>query len=281
MFSRITNTNNALLQFDEVKHLLSPQGMVYRGLTTVSMDKIIGSEGRYHDFDKNFMPRYTHNRSRWENVDILRMENVELPPVELYKLGEHYFVKDGNHRVSVAREKGQEFIDAQVIELFTNVDLDEDAINEKGLLLAHSKKYFLDSTRVDKLIPESNIQLTNAWGYYRLLEHINDYKYLLSEKDQREYTWEESVRRWYYDMYSLVTFSINLNNVLKSFPGRTEGDLYIWVMDHWHFLKEKYSGINIEDAVMDYSNRFGRKSLGIFFQKIGAGIRKLFARNKR
>lgn len=268
IFSRLFHKDNALLQFDEVRHMLSPHGMVYRGLRTVSLDRIIGSEGRYQDFDRNFMPRHAHNRSRWENVDILQMENIELPPVELYQLGEHYFVKDGNHRVSVARERGQEFIDAQVIELLTRVDIEEGAPAEKGLLLAHSKKYFLDQTSIDKLVPESSIQLTTPWGYYRLLEHINNYKYLVSEKEQHEHTWPEAVTSWYYNMYSQVVFSIHFYNVLQYFQGRTEGDLYIWVMDHWHFLKEKYSQVGLEDAVRDYSSRFGIRGLARFWDRI-------------
>lgn len=280
VFSRLFKKDNALLQFDEVKHMLSPHGMVYRGLRTVSLDKIIGSEGRYQDFDRNFMPRHPHNRSRWENVDILRMDNVELPPVELYQLGEHYFVKDGNHRVSVARENGQEFIDAQVIELLTRVDIEENENVEKGLLLAHSKKYFLDHTGIDSLVKDSQIQLTTPWGYYRLLEHINNYKYLISEKDNKEYTWKEAVKSWFYEMYTPVVFSINYYNVLRAFPGRTEGDLYIWVLDHWHFLKEKYAHVDLEDALKDYSLRFGKKGISLFFRRIGSAIRDFLLRKR-
>ena len=275
LFSRIFKKNNTLFQFEEVKHLLSPHGMVYRGIRSIPLNKIIGSEGRYHEFDINFMPKAMHNRSRWENVDVLRLKQVELPPIDVYKLGDHYFVKDGNHRVSVARELGQEFIDAVVIELFSKVQMDEENLSEKGLLIAHSKGYFLESTKLDEIVPESDIELTTPWGYYRLLEHINNYKYIVSERAGREYDWFEAVKSWYYDLYTPVTFTINFYHVLKSFPGRTEGDLYIWVMDHWHFLKEKYGEVQIEDAVKDFRKKFGKSGLGKILRKISEWIKNL------
>ena len=89
----------------------------YRGLQAVPLAQIGGSEGRYRDFDKAFFPRQTQTKERWLSINKAHYEDVSLPPVELFKVGQMYFVRDGNHRVSVARAHGYEFIDAYVIEI--------------------------------------------------------------------------------------------------------------------------------------------------------------------
>ena len=81
------------------------------------MKQIVGSVGRYNDFDRVFLPRRRALRERWASIDSAHIKEINLPAIEVYKVGSVYFVLDGNHRVSVARERGQEYIDAMVIEL--------------------------------------------------------------------------------------------------------------------------------------------------------------------
>jgi hypothetical protein len=92
-----------------------------RGQREVEVRRIVGSVGRYRQFDRNFMPRKASLRDKWERVDRAFVRGEELPPVSLYKIGDAYFVEDGNHRVSVARYQGVEMIDAEVTELLTPV----------------------------------------------------------------------------------------------------------------------------------------------------------------
>ena len=91
-----------LLSFNDVKKILKPQNEVYAGLKVVPIKKIVGSEGRYNDFDNHFLPRSNELKQRWMNVDEAHLSDVVLPPIQLYELGGLYFVRDGNHRVSVA-----------------------------------------------------------------------------------------------------------------------------------------------------------------------------------
>src|ERR1700716_1311025 len=121
--SRLTGRRNELLRFDEVRHRLRAQGRHAAGTRAVDLDAIVGSVGRYRDFDAVFLPRPTPHKRSWLSIDRAHYEDVILPPVELYQLGATYFVKDGNHRVSVARQRGQLFIDATVIELQAPVPL--------------------------------------------------------------------------------------------------------------------------------------------------------------
>jgi hypothetical protein len=234
----------------------------------------MGSEGRYQDFDIDFLPLREFSRSRWQNIDAARLTDKPLPPILVYKIGDFYFVRDGNHRVSVAKELGQEFIDAEVIELFARVAPEE--LSDKELLLAESHRYFLDKTRFDRYFPNIRIKLTNPWSYYRLIEHINTYKYYKSEEKKHEVCMEESIKSWYNELYLPVIRLVKRSKILEKFPGREAGDLYMWLMDHWHYLKEREKGITLEKALEDFSGRFGQG----FWGRLGAGFLSVFKRKK-
>ena len=108
---------NRLLSFDEVKGSLGAFNKVHLGMKVVPVQKIVGSVNRYGDFDRTFLPARASLETRWKRIDRAYHRSEELPPVSLYKIGEKYFVLDGNHRVSVARYQGIEMIDAEVIEI--------------------------------------------------------------------------------------------------------------------------------------------------------------------
>ena len=106
-----------LLSFDEAKGALAQWNQVYRGMRVVEVEKITGSVGRYKDFDESFLPNKKSMSQRWSRVDCAYHKGVELPAVSLYKIGEAYFVRDGNHRVSVAKYHKATAIDAEVVEI--------------------------------------------------------------------------------------------------------------------------------------------------------------------
>jgi hypothetical protein len=117
LFSKLTRNSNHLLAFDQVREGLWIEEQHYQGLQTISLDNIVGSEGRSRDFDRAFFPRESRTKERWVSIDQAYYQDVPLPPIELIKVGENYIVRDGNHRVSVARARKQDFIDAYVTEL--------------------------------------------------------------------------------------------------------------------------------------------------------------------
>src|SRR5687768_5358900 len=126
IFSTLRGRPNWLLSFQEVQNAMPIEAQHYRGMQQVPVSQIVGSVDRYHDFNRRFLPTQTRTRPRWESIDVANLTDVILPPVQLYKVGEIYFVKDGNHRVSVAKEKGAEFVDAEVIECVTPLNLKSD-----------------------------------------------------------------------------------------------------------------------------------------------------------
>ena len=123
--SWLTRNNNNLLSLDEILRCVPVKNQRHLGFQFVPIDKIVGSEGRHRDFDRAFLPRQTHTKGRWISIGKAHYKAVSLPPVDLVKMGQDYFVRDGNHRVSVARVRGQEVIDAYVTEIVTSLSADD------------------------------------------------------------------------------------------------------------------------------------------------------------
>jgi len=106
----------ASLSFDKARRSHLAYNRVHRGLRLVDPEKIVGSVGRRKDFDRRFMPLRASAGERWKRVDLAFYQDKMLPPVSLYKMGDDYFVEDGNHRVSVARYHGVPAVEANVTE---------------------------------------------------------------------------------------------------------------------------------------------------------------------
>ena len=227
-----------LLSYDDVRQKLHVGGPIYRGVQTVRIDQITGSLNRYQQFDRAFLPTVDDNASRWQRVSRAFYEEISLPPVVLYKVGEVYFVVDGHHRVSVAREQGQEFIDAEVRECATRVNITPD-LKPEDLEILGEKVHFLERTRLDHLRPKAKIKLTIPDGFHRMLEHIAVHRYFMGIDLQRDISDDEAVIHWYDSVYLPIVKAIRSSKILKDFPGKTEGDLYLWALDHQHYLAEQ------------------------------------------
>src|SRR5512138_3574879 len=126
IWATLSGRPSSLLSYDEIKEKLHVGGPIYRGVKVVRVDQIAGSLNRYHDFDRVFLPRSDQLAARWTSVNRAFYQEISLPPVVLYKVGEVYFVVDGHHRVSVAKEQGQEFIEAEVQECKVKVPVGPD-----------------------------------------------------------------------------------------------------------------------------------------------------------
>lgn len=114
LWSALTGRCRRLDNLMDVQHQYKVENSAYGGVTTVSLDRIHGSEGRVGDFDREFRPLKAHNAERWINIAIARLREVPLPPVELVRVNDSYYVRDGHHRISVAKAFHQADIDAQV-----------------------------------------------------------------------------------------------------------------------------------------------------------------------
>jgi hypothetical protein len=253
--------DNNLLPFHSIVQNIPVRGRFHVGLRQVPLDKVIGSVGRYQDFDRAFLPRRSHIRERWESVDRAHMMEKDLPPIEVYQVGEIYVVLDGNHRVSVAREKGQKFIDAQVTVIDTAVPIDS-STNLNDLFLLHDWMEFLQQTHFDELFPGDKLVLTLPGGYDKLLEHIHVHRWFMGEQRQEEVFWEDAVREWYLEIYLPLARIIRADEILREFPKRTEGDLYVWIIEHLWYLREAYQDeIDPQQAADHFVRKYARNPI--------------------
>jgi len=267
--SFLSGRPNRLLSWDEVRDTLGVRGQVYRGVEAVPVGKIIGSVGRYRDFDRVFLPTQDRTAGRWRSISRAHYDEISLPPVKLYKIGDAYFVLDGNHRVSVARERGVEFVDAEVIEAATRVpvtaDLDADDLEIKG-----EYARFLERARLDQLRPDQRIEFTSGGGYERLLEHIAVHRHFMGLEQQRFIPEDEAVCDWYDDLYLPLVRIIREKDILADFPGRTEADLYLWVMDHQHYLRERFGlGVGTEQAAEHFASHYTTRPVKRVLHAVG------------
>lgn len=238
VWASISGQPSTLLSYDNIKEKLHIGGPIYRGVKTVRVDQIAGSLNRYHEFDRVFLPASDKLANRWQSVNRAFYQEISLPPVVLYKVGDVYFVVDGHHRVSVAREQGQIYIEAEVRECATRVNITPD-IKPEDLEILEDKVHFLERTSLDSLIPDANIELTIPDGFDRMLEHIAVHRYFMGLDWKRDISEEEAIRHWYETVYTPVVQVIRDIDIIKEFPGKTEADLYLWVLDHQHYLAKE------------------------------------------
>ena len=133
---RREHASNRLLSFDDVRRELVANNRLHRGTRVVEVDQIVGSVGRYDEFDRSFLPARGSMAERWKRIDRAFHRAEDVPPVELYKLGDAYFVMDGHHRVSVARYHDVPTVEAAVVEFHPKLPAAPVPMNSKSLFAA-------------------------------------------------------------------------------------------------------------------------------------------------
>jgi hypothetical protein len=256
--------SNQLLSFDEVKGALGAISQVYLGLREVPVSKIVGSVGRHRDFDRAFLPSKPDLGTRWRRIDEIMHREEELPPVSLYKIGDAYFVKDGNHRVSVARQQGIEMLDAEVIELRSRVPVDS-ALTARDLLHKLEHRHLLERLPIDRVLPEIEVEFSDVADYRRLATYIEAHGFRVSQLWKRYVPSEEVLRDWYEYEYCPIAEMIREEHILDAFPDRTELDLYLWIVYHRERLAleardEKISPQAAKDDILKNVPRRRRRS---------------------
>ena len=237
--ARLSGKQNDLLPFDAVAQVLQTYQQIPRpDPQVVPLNRIVGSVGRYSDFTRDIMPRNAALAERWIHVD-REMDGLEgLPPIDLLKVGEVYFVVDGNHRVSVAAANGFSDIEAYITEIPIDVDLNPGDTLEVAIEKA-GRARFLDQTGLDKQVPHPDIYFTKAGGYTRLLQHIEVHRRLMARNDPAGggVVLQDAAIDWYENSYLPVVAAIRDRGLLSRFPNRTASDLYVWV---WDAMLEMY-----------------------------------------
>jgi hypothetical protein len=248
-----------LMSFEDVHQKLQLSSLNYLDLQEVPLDQIVGSVGRYSDFTRAFFPRQDHLQARWQRIEELLATGRDLPPIELYKVGQAYFVRDGNHRVSVARQHGKSTLKACVWEYNTHIPLGPDS-DIDDLLCKTAHAAFVECTNIEQVCPGARIRLTQPAGYEDLLEEIQIYHQIFSGIDGREIASDEALSLWYEIRYTPIVEIIRQRGILQFFPGRTETDLYLWLCRNLRELEASYGRYVLgQEAAQDLGKRFGKR----------------------
>ena len=250
ILARLTGKSTQLLSYDDVAEKLKLRARTERGVQHIPLAAIVCSVGRNTDFTRTFLPRHAGDQQRWANVKAVFMDinsGSSLPPIEVYKVGEVYFVVDGNHRVSIAKQEGLTTIEARVIEFKTDITLTPD-VQPDDLIIKAEYVEFLDTTRIHEARPNVDLSVTTCCQYDKLLEQIHVTQYLLQEETKRDVPLQDAAASWYDTTYIPLAEAIRDRGLLHWFPGRTITDLYIWIAENRAAL-EKEQGWEIESDI--------------------------------
>jgi len=283
IFNILKPEDHELLSLDDVRKVLRPRGENYRGYRSVPIDKIIGSEGRYRDFSRQYLPKREDSRTRWTSIDRAHQRNVILPAVNLYEIAGYYFVRDGNHRVSVARAMGMREIDAIIVHVDTEIPLEDTTTKStlKSKVLLYEKKEFNERTHFDALFPNEALEFTETGRYSELIKHFEGhYRCLLSKypvipfgSETSVLSFEDAIRSWRQNIYLPIANVLKEEKILARFPKRTVADMYIWIIKHRDQLRgHSKQEMSIKEVVHDLSEKYGKNRM----ERILYSLRRLF-----
>lgn len=265
-----------LISFTDIKKMLRPKNELYKGMQIVPINLIVGSEGRYKDFDNHFFPKSNFLKARWERVDSAVLQNITLPPISLYEAGGLFFVRDGNHRVSVAKMKGQEYIDAEVVSLQSEIKL-KPSTSKKSILkqvLNYEKRVFYSETNFGDLTDYWCLDFTTPGQYDVIYNHIITHRYYINMDKTEEIPFEDALLSWFNNVYTPVVKALESNHIKRIFKRRTLSDMYIYLIKYWDELKQKFGNdFTLEAAVKDFKKEYSQKH-------IVNRIKNLFAKRK-
>ena len=238
-FALLRGRSTALMSFDDIRERLKLNEESYKGFQDIPINQIVGSVGRYRDFTNRFLPRRGQMQERWSRIYAQANSMEGLPAIEVYKVGDVYFVRDGNHRVSVARQLKMATIQAQVTELRTPIALTPN-ISPEELDKATAYAQFLAATGLTRTRPHHQpLQLSEPSRYGELMEKIHTHMAILSLIEEREVPLMDAAAHWYDNVYRPAVTLIRKYEVLDDMPKRTAGprtesDLFLWMVGHLH-----------------------------------------------
>jgi hypothetical protein len=253
VLAELSGRSDDLLSFHDVQEQLKlSEPMTDAHLEEIPLDRIVGSVGRYRDFNRAFLPRAQIDPQRWTRIARLGSK-AALPPIRVFRIGEVYFVQDGNHRVSVARARNQKTIMASVVDIPVRVPLGPET-SPDDLILKAGYAEFLEKTSLDRVSSGQHIEMTRPGSYRSLLQHIEVHQFYMGLRSRYYPSLPEAAAHWYQEVYLPVVERIRASGILAHFPGRTEADLYLWITENRARLQMRYAGQDeARKAVEDFA----------------------------
>lgn len=272
VYSMLKKEDDCLPSLHEIVDITKARNEKYVGIREIPVDNIIGSEGRYEDFNKNFFPKNDALESRWSAIDNIMGQNKPLPPISVFKIDDFYFVRDGNHRVSVAKSRKQVYIDAEVTEYEIDVPITKElTVKDRFKIQEHVN--FLEVTGLNSLGKGFNIKLTRPRSYRLLLNIIQLFVNPLEEYHEKKLTLQEVAKEWYHSIFLPFAEGAYLDDLLAKFPNRTTGDLYVWIQMNWEDVKDSLGArLNfLAKPVVSNEPIVNEKEPGVLISNMGRG----------
>jgi ParB-like nuclease domain len=215
---------NVILPLDEVLAALGRRGERRLGLQTIRLDSIVGTVDSTRDFDRKFRPTNGRVRERWERLALAQRRGEAIPPIDVYKVGDLYFVEDGHHRVSIALASGAKTIEAYVTEVRTQLPA-SGIRGHRDLLFKSYERIFRE--RVPLGGPAmAKITVTDPWSYAELGEAVEAWGFRWMQDQGRFADRAEVARHWYTEEYQPVVRMMQSAGLVGS---RTEAEAYLRV----------------------------------------------------
>jgi len=237
----LTGRAERLRSIEPMLRAAGTEGRSFGGVHEIPVDRIAGSVApdlKSGDFDPSFLPLNRRMRERWTRIYQAMVEGDELPPIDVYKVDDLYYVIDGHHRVSVARALGRPTINARVINVKTRAPLGPQT-DTRALLSAAEYAHFLDATQLHRTRPEARLNCSRLGRYDEMMKHILGHGWFLSQEQQRGVSLQEAAASWYDHVYMPIAKAIRKHNVLEKLPGWTEADVYVEVTRRWLELSKE------------------------------------------
>lgn len=215
---------NLILPFDEVVAALGFEGEHYLGVQTVPLSTVVGTVDSRRDFDRRFRPTSARVRARWEGLALAQKRGEPMPPIDVYRVGDLHFVRDGHHRVSIALAHGQTLIDAYVTEVRTA--LPAEGVRYRGDLLVKSlARMFLARVPLPPAAMDK-IEVADPWSYAVLGEAVEAWGFRHMQHERRFCDRGETASRWFTEEYTPVVAMLREAGLLGS---GTETEAYLRV----------------------------------------------------
>jgi len=235
-----------LPSFNDLRTRLHLFQQAYTGLHTIEVDKIVGTVDRSDDFDRDFLPRSPQTRERWERLE-RAFPSLGFPPISVYKVNDVFFVIDGNHRVALAKQKRAEFIDAEVTEIHTDMEINQDIDFEKIMYLEQARRFMLESG-LERSRPMARIDFSHPHGFAELLDIVKAHGYDLMIEQSKVLPPHEIAADWYDRVYLPAVESIRWEKLLDLEAGSTEGDIFLWILQRRRKRDPQQGQQSLEEA---------------------------------
>jgi hypothetical protein len=237
-----------ILPFEEVARALGRIGERRLGQQLIPLDSIVGTVDRSREFDRDFRPTSPRVRERWQRINLAQRKGQPMPPIDVYRIGELHFVKDGHHRVSVARAFGHRDINAYVTEVQTQVGADRE-IRLKDLPLKSHQRLFFERVPLTAEQRE-RIHLSDEWRYAALAEAVEAWGFRASQARGTELSRRDVAESWFREEYKPVVEMLREADLVPK--GVSDTEAYMKVAHLRYLLLRTHDW---DDAVIDAVRR--------------------------